>query len=165
MTDNENRLLKLLFAVGAAVIFGLTAYAGFERLREAEASIEAYSEAAARLPAADIDSAEMDARIARLRDIMTAHPATKRSRSFSDFAQNVRSALAVYGLEAQQYQVVGPQGAEALEITLNCRTLAFLRFLKAASDGQRGWSIDYLAVRPVGGGETSAVTVRIGDAN
>lgn len=163
MTANERRLLVLLVATAALSAAAISFYAGWERLTTAESSISEYEKAIGKHAAELVDSASAEARIAELRDAIASLP-KNTDLGFADFAGEVRSLLAEQGIEPLRYQVIGSGAAEFLELSLQCETEAFFRFLSKASSPALGWSFPLLVVRPSAPSGFAEITVRAGHA-
>jgi len=164
VTARETRLLGLLGWTALVCACALIAAAGFERLREVDASLARYRDQKARLEArAAEDPAALEARVRELSDLVRSlearrSPAGPGTGDPAAFGAEVRRRLRESGMTVLRYQPGSP-GSGDLEFAAQGTSLAFADFLRTAAAS--GWEIPFLSVRSERASAPVELTLRI----
>jgi hypothetical protein len=149
MTEGERRLAILLaLACAASVVFAAAAL-GVERIGDARERIVEYERRISLLASVAVDKESLRARLRAIESGIDR--AEQRARAASGasiptFGRDVKRLLSANGISPGKYQAVSGARGEELEFSLRCGIGDFLGFLRAATEGQEGWTISYLSL-------------------
>jgi hypothetical protein len=159
------RLLVALLALAlasAAISFGLLP--SIRRIGEARSAMLDYGRRIERLSTLPIDESGARAKLERVSGLVERAELRRSAAaaiSLAAFGGEVSRLLDEQGIARGKYSVLPGKLGEQIELSLKCRAVELLRFLRRAAESE-GWSVPYLSLRAGAEGETVEVVLRVG---
>ncbi len=163
MTNNERRLLRVLFGISTAISLAFIAINASERISAADSAIDRFEKALAALPPKTVDCAALERELQDLRKTRLDEGGGV-PRNLTELAGTVRDDLAKHGIVPLRFAITGEDSTGTVDFTINCRATSFMRFLVSHNRVSRLYGYRNLSIKPSRESGFVDVTMRLKNA-
>jgi hypothetical protein len=164
MTEGERRALRVLALVCAAAAASLALYYGVERINDERTAMEDYRSRIARLSGISVDEEGAKRRLREIESLLGKAEGRSAAIANTPVPEFGHEALALFSRNAirpAKYLVVSERGGNELEFSFQCDAVDLLRFLREATDDEKGWAVPYVSIHADSGDGRAEVAMRL----